>query len=51
MCQMTVNKQEKFNGDRTIGGAVTVKKPSKTQYSIVHELNCKKQMFIYSHIH
>ncbi len=32
MCQMTVNKQEKFHEDRTIGGAVTVKKPSKTQY-------------------
>ncbi len=51
MCQMTVNKQEKFHEDRTIGGAVTVKSLQKHNISIVHELNCKKQKFIYSHIH
>ncbi len=32
MCQMTVNKQEKFHEDWSIDGAITVKKASKTQY-------------------
>ncbi len=32
MCQMTLNKHTKFHGDRTIGGAITVRKASKTQY-------------------
>ncbi len=25
MCQMTLNSHAKFHGDRTIGGAITVK--------------------------
>ncbi len=32
MFQMTLNKHEKFHGDRTIGGAITVEKDLKTQY-------------------
>ncbi len=32
MFQMTLNKHEKFHGDRTIGDAITGKKGLKTQY-------------------
>ncbi len=35
MFQMTLNKHEKFHGDRTIGGAITVKKASKHSISKV----------------
>ncbi len=29
MCQMTLNSHAKFHGDRTIGGAITVKEAFK----------------------
>ncbi len=32
MFQMTLNKHATFRGDRTIGGAITVKKALKTQH-------------------
>ena len=31
MWQMTLNKHAKIHGDRTIGGAITVEKVSKTR--------------------
>ncbi len=38
MCQMTLNSHAKFHGDRTIGGAITVKEAFKnTNISIVHK--------------
>ncbi len=45
MFQMTLNKHEKFRGDRTIGGAITVKKASKHSISKVNDL---KSMQYYS---
>ncbi len=45
MCQMTLNKHEKFHGDRTIGGTITVKKASKHSISKVNDL---KSMQYYS---
>ncbi len=36
MFQMTLNKHAKFHGDRTIGGAITVKKASKHSISKVN---------------
>ncbi len=45
MFQMTLNKHEKFHGDRTIGGAITVKKASK---HIISKLNDLKSMQYYS---
>ncbi len=45
MFQMTLNKHEKFYGDRTIGGAITVKKASKHSISKVNDL---KSMQYYS---
>ncbi len=45
MFQMTLNKHEKFHGDRTIGGAITVKKASKHSISKVNDL---KSMQYYS---
>ncbi len=38
MFQMTLNKHEKFHGDRTIGGALTVKKALKHSISKVNDL-------------
>ncbi len=38
MFQMTLNKRPKFHGDRTIGGAITVKKASKQSISKVNDL-------------
>ncbi len=38
MFQMTLNKHAKFRGDRTIGGAITVKKASKHSISKVNDL-------------
>ncbi len=38
MCEITVNKQEDFHVDRTIGGAITVKKASKHSISKVNDL-------------
>ncbi len=38
MFQMTLNKHAKFHGDRTIGGAITVKKASKHSISKVNDL-------------
>ncbi len=38
MFQMTLNKHAKFHGDRTIGGAKTVKKASKHSISRVNDL-------------
>ncbi len=32
MCQMTLNSHAKFQGDRTVGGAITVKIALKTLY-------------------
>ncbi len=45
MCQMTLNKHAKFHGDRTIGGAITVKKASKHSIS---KVNYFKSMQYYS---
>ncbi len=45
MFQMTLNKHENFHGDRTIGGAITVKKASKHSFSKVNDL---KSMQYYS---
>ncbi len=45
MFQMTLNKHAKFHGDRTIGGAITVKKASKHSISKVNDL---KSMQYYS---
>ncbi len=42
MFQMTLNKHEKFRGDRTIGGALTVKKASKQSISKVNDLKSMK---------
>ncbi len=42
MFQMTLNKHEKFHGDRTIGGALTVKKASKHSISKVNYLKSMK---------
>ncbi len=39
MFQMTLNKHAKFHGDRTIGGAITVKKASKHSISKVMTSN------------
>ncbi len=38
MCHINLNKHEKFHGDRTIGGAITVKKASKHSISKVNDL-------------
>ncbi len=38
MFQMTLNKPAKFHGDRTIGGAITVKKASKHSIYKVNDL-------------
>ncbi len=45
MFQMTLNKHAKFHGDRTIGGAITVKKASKHSISKVNYL---KSLYYYS---
>ncbi len=45
MFQMTLNKHDNFHGDRTIGGAITVKKASKHSFSKVNDL---KSMQYYS---
>ncbi len=45
MCQMTFNSHAKIHGDRTIGGAITVKKASKHSISKVNDL---KSMQYYS---
>ncbi len=45
MFQMTLNKHEKFHGDRTISGAITVKKASKHSISKANDL---KSMQYYS---
>ncbi len=45
MFQMTLNKHAKFHGDRTIGGAITVKKASKHSISKVNDF---KSMQYYS---
>ncbi len=51
MCQMTLKTQAKFHGDRTIGGAITVKEAFKnTIFQLYINVNCKKT-FIFSHIH
>ncbi len=42
MFQMTLNKHEKFHGDWTIGGALTVKKASKHSISKVNYLKSMK---------
>ncbi len=49
MCQMTVNKQEKFHGDRTIGGAVTVKKAFKNTIFQLYMNVIVKNKCSYSH--
>ncbi len=36
MFQMTLNRHAKFHGDRTIGGAITLKKASKHSISKVN---------------
>ncbi len=38
MCQTTLNKHAKFHGDGTIGGSITVKRPSKTQHFYINDL-------------
>ncbi len=45
MFQITFNKHAKFHGDRTIGGAITVKKALKHSISKVNDL---KSMQYYS---
>ncbi len=51
MCQMTLNSHAKFHGDRTIGGAITVKEAFKnTIFQLYINVNCKKT-FIFSNIH
>ncbi len=51
MCQMTLNSHAKIHGDRTIGGAITVKEAFKnTIFQLYINVNCKKT-FIFSHIH
>ncbi len=51
MFQMTLNSHAKFHGDRTIGGAITVKEAFKnTIFQLYINVNCKKT-FIFSHIH
>ncbi len=45
MFQITLNKHAKFHGDRTIGGAITVKKALKHSISKVNDL---KSMQYYS---
>ncbi len=51
MCQMTLNSHAKFHGDRTIGGAITVKEAFKnTIFQLYINVTCKKT-FIFSNIH
>ncbi len=51
MCQMTLNNHAKFHGDRTIGGAITVKEAFKnTIFQLYINATCKKT-FIFSSIH
>ncbi len=51
MCQMTLNSHAKFHGDRTIGGAITVKEAFKnTIFKLYINVTCKKT-FIFSNIH
>ncbi len=45
MCHINLNSHAKFHGDRTIGGAITVKKASKHSISKVNDL---KSMQYYS---
>ncbi len=45
MCHINLNRHAQFHGDRTIGGAITVKKASKHSISKVNDL---KSMQYYS---
>ncbi len=45
MCHINLNSHAKFHGDRTVGGAITVKKASKHSISKVNDL---KSMQYYS---
>ncbi len=48
---MTLNSHAKFHGDRTIGGAITVKEAFKnTIFQLYINVTCKKT-FIFSNIH
>ncbi len=46
MFQMTFNKHEKFHGDRTTGGAITVKKASKHSISKVNDLKSMQYYYL-----
>ncbi len=50
-CQMTPNKHTKFHGDRTIGGALTVKKVSKTNYFCIKRPQIVEHVHIFSQTH
>ncbi len=45
MFQITLNKHAKFHGDRTIGGAITVKKASKHSISKGNDLKFNVVLF------
>ncbi len=46
MCQMTLNSHAKVHGDRTIGGAITVKEAFKnTIFQLYINVNCKKRSY------
>ncbi len=52
MCQMTLDSHAKFHGDRTIGGAITVKEALKnTIFQLYINVNCKKKVHIFKHTH
>ncbi len=44
MFQMTFNKHPTFHGDRTIGGAIIVKKASKQSISKVNNIKLQKNV-------
>ncbi len=46
MCQMTLNSHAKFHGDRTIGGAITVKEAfEKHNIQLYINATCKKRSY------
>ncbi len=46
MCQITLNSHAKFQGDRTIGGAITVKNSSQKHYICIENDLTLLSMFI-----
>ncbi len=47
MCQITLNSHAKFHGDRTIGGAITVKSSQKHYICIENDLKLLSMFIIH----